>query len=107
MKKVSLIIAVAVCLWSFQSVNAQDKDTNRVEVKKKVKVGVRGHTTTKTKIEGSGSAGKAAVESNGTRPVIVRPTTVVVNPSQPTPPQIVTVPNQLQLQQLLLQRQPR
>ncbi len=92
MKKISLIVALAIGICAVQTVKAQDRDTNKVELKKKVKTTPKGHTTTKTKIEGSGTAGKAAVEANGSRPISVHPTTVVVSPAQPAPTQIVTVP---------------
>lgn len=87
MKKISLVIGMAFLALTFQNVNAQSSDTNKVEIKKKVKTHPKGYSTTKTKIKGSGTAGTAGVNANSTTPVVVNPPAqVTINTPPPPPP---------------------
>jgi len=94
MKKISLIIAMAVLGWTFQTAKAQDaSDTNHVKVKTKQKVSADGSKKIKTTVKGSGTAGTVGAASNGTKPVIVNhPTTVVVDHTPPPAPIVVQAP---------------
>src|SRR5882757_5941452 len=88
MKKIVLILVVAIFAWTFESASAQTADTtNKVEVKKKVKTRRKGrNTNVKTVVKGTGNTDAV----NGTTTVAVTGKPAPAKPIE-TPPQTNTV----------------
>jgi len=91
MKRISLILFIAVMVWIVQAAQAQTEDTtkNHVEVKKKVKKGAHGRTVTKIRMTGKGTPDAVGDAADGAvtghlKPA-PEPTPIVVTPPPPSP----------------------